>query len=776
MMDDLLSEFIAETRETLEALAGEIVAWEADPSDRERLDSIFRFVHTVKGSCGFLDLPRLERLSHAAEDALSEVRSDKRAADRALVSGVLAIIDRIGALADAIENGNAVPGDDDNRLIGALSATSEGPIAQPAAAAASPMRTAARTIRLPIELLDRLMAGVSDMVLARNDVSRRLGEAGIGGAVGAAFERLSLHIADMRDAITRTRMQRIEGLFSALPRIVRDVSAELGKVVTLTIDGSDVELDREMIEVIRDPLTHIVRNAIDHGIEQSDARAKAGKRRTGTLRVSARQSGNQILIEVEDDGHGIDVERLTARAVNVGIIDPQQAVTMPLQRRLALIFEPGLSTAQAVTSISGRGVGMDVVRANVERVGGAVELDNRPGQGLRIVLRVPLTLTIIPALTLRSGGLNFALPRSAVEEIVRADGASVRLEKAGGATLVTIRGRRLPVLSLDRTIGRPAEVSEQSQVLVVVRPAGRQLLAIAVDAVLDHEELVVKPAAPAIMDAGIYGGTTLAQSGEPMLLLDPMGLATVGKIPLNAVEQEEPVEDAEPAVTEWQALLFVDLDGRRRAIRLPVVERIEEPDSGAIALSGGRLRLSEADRLLPLLVAAPYVPGTPVRMLRLNDGAAQIGYLIREVVDIVSIAEPVASASGDPRLAGVALVDGAAVELLDGYALFAEAAQHRELQRPLCLLLGGDEHWTREVLRPLVEAAGYRVATPGSEAAQEADLVISNDWTDAPPAAHPDVPVVALRRSAAGPRDSIYRYDRAGLFAALERHAAGGAR
>ena len=267
-MDDLIADFVAECREMLEALGGEIVAWEAEPDDRARLDSIFRFVHTVKGNCGFFEFPRLEALSHAAEDALADVRAGRRHADGALVSAVLGIIDRIGEMVAAIEAGEEMPAGDDSALIAALAPGAEGAAAPVAAALADGQKAAAapRTIRLSVELLDRVMSTVSDMVLARNELARRLRESSTDVSVDGAFERLSAIIAEMRDAITRTRMQRIENLFVGLPRMVRDLSAELGKQVLVDIEGGDVELDREMIEMIRDPLTHIIRNAVDHGI------------------------------------------------------------------------------------------------------------------------------------------------------------------------------------------------------------------------------------------------------------------------------------------------------------------------------------------------------------------------------------------------------------------------------------------------------------------------------------------------------------------------------
>src|SRR3954447_19130826 len=416
-MDDLIADFVAECREMLEALGGEIVAWEAQPDDRARLDSIFRFVHTVKGNCGFFEFPRLEALSHTAEDVLADVRAGRRVPDGALVSAVLAIIDRIGEMIAAIEAGEDMPAGDDSALIEALAPGAEAhaaPLAATIADAQGRATAAPRTIRLSVELLDRVMSGVSDMVLARNELARRLRETSTDVTVDGAFERLSGIIAEMRDAITRTRMQRIENLFIALPRMVRDLSAELGKQILVDIEGGDVELDREMIEMIRDPLTHIIRNAVDHGIELPAERLKAGKREIGILCVSARQSGNQILIDIQDDGRGIDGKKLVEKAIAGGTLDKGAAAQLTPREQLALIFEAGLSTAKAVTAISGRGVGMDVVRSNVERIGGVVEVDSVPGKGTRMILRVPLTLTIIPALTVSIGTQHFAIPRSAI--------------------------------------------------------------------------------------------------------------------------------------------------------------------------------------------------------------------------------------------------------------------------------------------------------------------------------------------------------------------------
>ena len=774
-MDDLIADFTAECREMLEALGGEIVAWEVRPDDRARLDSIFRFVHTVKGNCGFFDFPRLEALSHAAEDALADVRAGRRVPDGALVSAVLAVIDRIGDMVATIEAGEKIPDGDDRGLIEALQPGAEGPATPVAAAMVDGKASAApRTIRLSVELLDRVMSGVSDMVLARNELARRLRESSGDVVVDGAFERLSGIIADMRDAITRTRMQRVENLFVALPRVVRDLSAELGKQILVDIDGGDVELDREMIEMIRDPLTHIIRNAVDHGIETPGERLKAGKREIGLLSVSARQSGNQILIDIVDDGRGIDGAALVEKAVASGTVSAEAAAAMTPRERLELIFEAGLSTASKVTAISGRGVGMDVVRSNIERIGGTVEIESKPGGGTRLTLRVPLTLTIIPALTVSIGNQHFAIPRSAIEEIVRANGSSVTLDRVGGAGVATIRGRRVPEVALADILHLASDVADADRTLIVLRPAGGDVYALAVDRIHDHEELVVKPAAPAVMATGLYAGTTLADDGSPILLFDPAGLALQGGIKVEAQERAARLAQAAPApkVREMPVLLFRSMGGARRALRLGVVDRIEEVAAETIRFAAGQLRVQIGETILPLAgVDDPAALAGKVKLLRLSDGASEMAYAVSDVIDLTGLVEEVIPAATSGLVAGVALIGGEPAELLDAHWLFANHADGTGRRgEPAVCRLASDDPWLQNMLRPIVEAAGYRVVDESAEGHADLTIAFAGQAT-----APKDGQTIWLRSEpdAAETTDTIYRYDRDGLLAALSRVAGG---
>jgi two-component system chemotaxis sensor kinase CheA len=725
-MDDLLQEFIAETRETLDALAGEIVAWEADPADRARLDSIFRFVHTVKGSCGFLDLPRLARLSHAAEDVLQSVRSGERAADPALVNAVLAIVDRIGEIVEAIDAGAALDDSAEDLLLAALEGKAQtGPASELAPVVVpitSAPRAPARSIRLSVDLLDRMMNGVSEMVLARNELARRLRDSG-DTTLETAVDRLSMTVAELRDTVTRTRMQTIDSLFSALPRLVRDTAAALGKKVSLSIDGADVELDREMIELLRDPLVHIVRNAIDHGIEAPEARRGAGKPEAGRLAIVARQSGNRIIVEVADDGQGIDTAKLLAKRIAQEPARAAELGALDQRARLNLIFEPGLSTRDEATTTSGRGVGMDVVRTNVEQIGGSIRLDNVAGRGLTTTIEVPLTLAILSAIIIEAGDQHYAVPRQAIEEIVAVGSDAVRIDAVGDTLLASVRGRRLPVIRLNAVLGgeRPEAAGGVGTMLMIVNLAHGSY-ALGVDGVDDTQELVVKPVAPAVMMAGIYAGQMLLDTGRPLLLLDCAGIAEQAGLRFERViAVEEPAEEAAPPGIA--ALMIEALDGRRRVVALDAVERIEAVEPGSLCQAGGRWWARGRQGMVavhvdPAIGEQAGVPaGAELTMLMLPGAGQATGYLVRRALDIVTVPDELLPAA-DPRVRGVAMIDGAPVEFIDA-AWWSPPNDGGGGGRPICLVQGVDSHWTDTMLRPMIEAAGYRVArdlAPGETA------------------------------------------------------------
>ena len=800
-MDELLADFIAETREMMEASSGEIVAWEANPSDRDRLDTIFRFVHTVKGNCGFFDFPRLERLSHAAEDALAEVRSGGREPDTALVSAVLAIIDRIGEMTDAIEAGKELGDDDDEQLIAALSpdhspasaqsgsddpvdeTTNKAPAPVPEelreegtdAAGRSRAAPVQRSIRLPVDLLDEVMKGVSDMVLARNDLARRLRDAGEQPHIDAPFERLSGILGAVRETVTRMRMQRLEHLFTSLPRLVRDLANELGKQVMVDFEGGDVELDREMIEMVRDPLTHIIRNAIDHGIEAPGKRLEAGKREIGMLRFSARQAGNRISLAISDDGGGVDTAKLAARAVSAGLHSQAELAKMSEQQKQRLLFQPGISTADEVSAVSGRGVGMDVVRANIEKVGGSIDIKSTPGQGTTFDLNLPLTLSIIAALTVETAGQRYAVPRNYVEEIVFGNAKGIEFARLGERQLVTFRGRRVACLSLDEALGLSdgSDIDWSEMTLVLVRLAAGDIVALGVERVHDHEDVVVKPIAPAVMATKLYAGTTLLDDGRPMMLLDlPSivkihGLIGEGRAAEEATKADDQVQSSEPHVA---AMLFTGLDQRRRALRLSLIRRIDTIDASAIDIDGKSAKVVLGERIVPLAghEAGP-IPEGRCRLLRLSDGNRELAYLVADIHDAVELDPEHIQVTDDEEIEGIALVEGKPVALLAGHGLFARYGAGEIAHSGLTCSLPPDSEWSNTILRPLVVAAGYRPVTGDADVA-----IVMADESDT--ATGPGGPIIRLRADPETPQDNndtIYRYDREGLLAALDRVRAG---
>ncbi|MFD1106669.1 chemotaxis protein CheA [Sphingobium olei] len=790
-MDDLLQEFISETQETLEALAGEVVAWEADPSDSDRLDAIFRFFHTVKGSCGFLNLPRFERLSHAAEDVLSDIRAGKRTADPATVSAVLGIMDRIGELAEAVAAGAALPNENDDFLIAALQAKADDEgdgvstsVNEPqAVAAVTPRQGGAqsgpRTIRLPLSLIDQLMNGVSDMVLARNELSRKLRERTADPELDNVFERLSTCVADMRDVISKTRMQRVDRLFAAIPRMVRDLGRELGKRIDLSLEGGDVEMDREMVEMVVDPLTHIVRNSIDHGIETPEKRRAAGKPEAGNLRLEARQSGNQIVIAIADDGAGIDTKRLVDKAVSAGRLTPEAATRMSETEKLDLIFQPGLSTANQVTAISGRGVGMDVVRANVERIGGVIALDNQPGQGLIITLRVPLTLTIIPGLIVRAGGQHFAIPRAAVIEILHDNNDMLTISHVGGAKIATIRSVRHSMLDLEDVLGMEKPVQSGPRAIMVVRSATGTPFAMGVSAVDNHEELVIRPASPLVMATGVYAGMTLPDNGKPMLLLDAAGLASAANLPDMADDRttrhSEERAGADESAEMVAALRFEELSGERRLLKLSLIERVEDIDASLFGRSGGQAFVRLDGRLVPVANGLHSFDRDKVCALRLRDDRSEACYPVAAVLDIVQMPAVPDMVAMQGVISGVAVIDGEHLEVLNPFALFAALPDSAIAERTQgrCLLADSQDGWTREILAPLLRQAGHDVilGLPADGAVDPADVVLCTDPDAVQAAEMIGCRVVHLRASPrpAGPQEdgSIYRYDQAALMAAI---------
>ena len=587
MDSEILQEFLAEMAETLDAVDVQLVRFEADPSDRSTLDGVFRLMHTLKGTSGFIGLPRMEAIAHAGEDLLDLIRGQEDVATAEAVALVMRCMDRIRWLVDVLAQTGAEAVGDDFELIdeiaGFVSGEGGADAAGPATSRPAPVSTPSDapvsgpisplveaptgpgTIRVSVDLLEGLMTVVTDLVLTRNQLLQ-LSRLKTDETYSHPLQRLSNITSEVQDMVMRMRMQPIGSAWKKLPRVVRDISAELGKDVRLVMDGETAELDRQVLEAIKDPITHMVRNAIDHGLEGADERAAAGKPVAGTITLSASHQGGYIIVHIADDGRGLDTGAIRAKAVEKGLVGQAQADAMDDAEVHRLIFTPGFSTASAVTSLSGRGVGMDVVRANIEQIGGQVDLVSTPGQGMVVSLRIPLTLAIISALIVNVGGRRFAAPQAGVSEVVRVGPRQPRrLESIEGAMLLSLRETLLPVVSLSASLGMgPGE----PEGFVLVMQTGARRFGLLVDQVLDTEEIVVKPLPVALRDIRQLSGATMLGDGSVALILDGDALG----------EQARSVETAADAAVEAapeaqdarrQLLLFKSAPGRSRPLNWP---------------------------------------------------------------------------------------------------------------------------------------------------------------------------------------------------------------
>ena len=621
-MDDLTREFIAESQEGLDRMERCLTELETRPGDSAQLvGEIFRSVHTIKGTTGFLGFERLEKLAHVGEHLLGSLREGRLAVTSELISGLLRLLDGLRAILTLIEatgSEGARVGDEDSALIAELAALNEegpavtlaaGPAAasvslQPAVSAAMTAGVAAlsdKTLRIDVEVLNRMMNLVGELVLTRNQMLQS-------GVEATNFPELARRLdsvtADLRETVMQARMQPVGNLFGKFPRMVRDLAQTCGREVRIEFSGQETGLDKSLLEAIKDPLTHAVRNAVDHGIEAPPVRVMAGKPSEGCLKLRAFHQSGSVVIELADDGAGIAIERVLAKAIERGLVTQEQAADMTEREALQLIFLPGFSTAAAVTTVSGRGVGMDVVRANVEKVGGSVELESKVGVGTTLRLRVPLTLAIVPALVVRSGGQSFALPQSALVELVYVPKRDEEraVERMGAAELYRLRERLLPVVWLDRLLGLETRNGEDRHgfYMAVLEAEGCRY-GLVVDDLLAPEEIVVKPLSAVLKEIGLFSGATVLGSGMLALILDIGATAArAGVKPVEEEIKEAEVLEGNTEGSEVSLLVFEARARERTALPLDVVERIESVPLTQIEYAGGRPMLQYRGELLTL--------------------------------------------------------------------------------------------------------------------------------------------------------------------------------
>ncbi len=575
----------------------ELVRFEQDPNNAKILDNVFRLVHTIKGTCGFLGLPRLEALAHAAETLMGKFRDGLPATNDA-VTLILATIDRIKQILESLEREQREPEGADDDLISDLermvelvvsSGSSAAPapvqhavgtltpqvlerplrpnedslddlerafretaVEAPAAKSTKPApadaaakdddsaKAAGQSIRVTVDTLEQLMTMVSELVLTRNqllEIVRRHEDS----EFKAPLQRLSNVTAELQEGVMKTRMQPIGNAWQKLPRIVRDLSNELGKQIDLEMQGAETELDRQVLDLIKDPLTHMVRNSADHGLESPEQRRAAGKPEHGRIRLSAYHEGGHIIIQVADDGRGLDTDRIKAKAIANGLVSEADIEKLSEAQIHKFIFAPGFSTAATVTSVSGRGVGMDVVRNNIDQIGGTIDVKSVAGVGLSFTIKIPLTLAIVAALIVEAGGDRFAIPQISVIELVRArSGGEHRVERIKDTAVLRLRDKLLPLVRMSQLLGTDTDAGNIENGFIVVTQVGSQSFGIVVDSVFHTEEIVVKPMSSKLRHIAMFSGNTILGDGAVIMIIDPNGIAqSLGSTVTSQMDAEE---------------------------------------------------------------------------------------------------------------------------------------------------------------------------------------------------------------------------------------------
>jgi two-component system chemotaxis sensor kinase CheA len=828
-MDELLRDFLTETSESLDLVDAELVRFEREPNNGQILGNIFRLVHTIKGTCGFLGLPRLEALTHAAETLMGKFR-DGTAVTAEAVTVILSTIDRIKTILGGLETLEQEPAGNDGDLIEQLGRLARGESMAPAPrhdeahegtegpadpgekpAGEGGEKLANHSIRVSVDTLDRLMTTVSELVLTRNqllEIVRRHEDSDF----KVPLQRLSNVTAELQEGVMKTRMQPIGNAWQKLPRIVRDLSAELGKEIALETHGAETELDRQVLELVKDPLTHLVRNCADHGIETPAERIAAGKPSAGTIRLSACHQGGHIIIEIADDGRGLDTARIRSKALESGLAGEAEMAAKSDGEICNFIFSPGFSTAAQVTSISGRGVGMDVVRSNIEQIGGTVDLKSAAGAGTTFTIKIPLTLAIVSALIVESGGERFAIPQLSVLELVRAGGGGEhRIERIKDTPVLRLRNTLLPLLHLKEVLrlGTP----DGDNGFVVVTQVGNQIFGAIVDGVFHTEEIVIKPMSSRLRHIAVFSGTTILGDGSVIMILDPNGVAqALGRAAQAALsDAHEHKESVEVAKEDKVSLLVFRAGSQQpKAVPLSLVTRLEEIDCRRIEISDGRHLVQYRDQLMPLLrigTEAGLKQEGAQPILVFSAHGRSMGLVVDEIVDIVEDRLDIEVASNRPGVLGYAVIKGNATEIVDvGHFLpqaFEDWFRHGDVaaRGPRTVLLVDDSAFFRDMLAPLIKAAGYQVVAVGSaaealtalKAGTRFDLVVTDvDMPDmdgfalaeairAAPAGA-DMPVIALattvsaeaieRGRAVGFHDFVAKFDRMGLIAAIKEQSA----
>ncbi len=714
---EALREFIIEGYDSLEQIDRDLVNLERDPSSRELINVIFRNIHTIKGSAGFLAFGNLERLSHAGENLLGKMRSGEMQLTESISNLLFATVDALRKYMLNIEHSGSEGENFTDELIANINMANGGHhVAKPSQAAASfaqpnasvkaeptnrpsevrsssvkksipassanveaaTVSASDTTIRVDVALLDKLMTRVGELVLARNQIIQFTGMLGDTDLLSAS-QRLNLITTELQEGVMKTRMQPIGNVWSKFPRIVRDLASACGKEVRIEMVGKETELDKTIIEAIKDPLTHLVRNSVDHGIERPDVRVTNGKSMEGCLLLRAFHEGGQVNIEISDDGAGLNPERIKAKAVEKGLISQDQAEAMLDHEAAQLIFLPGFSTAEKVSNVSGRGVGMDVVKTNIEKIGGIVDVQSQFGQGTVVKIKIPLTLAIIPALVVTNDGNRFAIPQVNLLELVRLDGEQAKksIEWIQGAPVYRLRGRLLPLVYMHKVLQTGLQQREPAEsVNIVVLRADERQFGLVVDQINDTEEIVVKPLAKQLKSIPVFSGATIMGDGKVALILDVIGLAYTS----NVVSKERDRKLLEGSnqnhnVKNLSQTLLILGTGSRNRLALPIsqVARLEKIEKDSVEEADGQEVVQYRNEILPLIrlsrvlgVESREATDDPyLNVVVYKEQSRSVGLVVDRIIDIVDTTLDVARPTKRVGLLTSAVIQDRVTDVVD---------------------------------------------------------------------------------------------------------------
>ncbi len=813
-IDRLLCDFLMESQENLVQLDQQFVGLEHDPDNEELLAGIFRAIHTMKGGAGFLKLTRLEQVAHHAEDVLAKLRDHSLTLNPEMITTLLSAADSIKYLLLILEDTGEEGDLDVQEVVMELKAAAEGKQRQePGETSAVPVepdiperrQASAHSvpvapqedhhretllknmeqntngtlkdlkssetkeqavssvedtrIHVDVRLLDQLMNLTGELVLSRNQVTQFATAAEIDRQeFRGVAQRMNTVVSELQETVMKTHMEPVKKVFGMLPRLVRDVSKMHGKEVQLRITGQENELDRTLIEAIKAPITHLVRNALDHGIELPDVRQEQGKSPTGTIAIRAYSEDGQVSIEVADDGAGIDLEQISAKAIQEEVMTRQQAEEMSERDLLNLLFRPGFTTAAAITDLSGRGVGMDVVRQHLDRIGGTVEIHTVRRQGTTVKLRIPLTLAIIPALVVMSANRRFAIPQVHLEELVmleRESPTATGIETVSGSEVYRLRGELLPLLRLSSVLQLPArDASQQNDISIVVLASAEARFGLIVDEVGDTEEIVVKPLSTHIKHLPCYDGATIMGDGGVALILNVGGLLSAAQLSLNNIQQIDEAERDREEVTSSVSsheeqhqtiVLFRTGSNEYYGVPLAFVVRLEEFSASQIETSGGREVLQYRGDILPLMrleahLNLPSTPDPELLSLIVFSVEKPIGLVVHEVVNMVEISTHIDTETFHQQgVLGSTIVEGHSVLIVDIHGLiemaypawykqfFVSKISEAEREQTRVLLVE-DSMFFLNIEQSYLEAAGYQVMT--AQNGQEAQETLASHPVD----------------------------------------------